>query len=57
MEALNDASTILELEEEALRVIARSFWGVASFYSSVPSSSKKRVKKLLAQKIVMQAIT
>ena len=46
MEAPNDASTILELEEEALRVIARSFWDVVFPYYSAPSSSQEKGREI-----------
>ncbi|XVE60645.1 hypothetical protein DITRI_Ditri05aG0144600 [Diplodiscus trichospermus] len=46
MEAPNDASTILEPEEEALRVIARSFWDVVLPYSSAPSSSQEKSREV-----------
>ena len=46
MEAPNDASTILELEEEALRVIARSFWDGVFPYYSAPSSSQEKGREI-----------
>ncbi|XP_022768519.1 protein odr-4 homolog [Durio zibethinus] len=42
MEVPNDASTILEPEEEALRVITRSFWDVVLPSSSPPSPSQEK---------------
>ncbi|XP_021284677.1 protein odr-4 homolog [Herrania umbratica] len=48
MEAPNDASTILEPEEEALRVITRSFWDVVVPCSSAPSSSQEKSKEIIS---------
>ncbi|KAE8666754.1 hypothetical protein F3Y22_tig00112491pilonHSYRG00202 [Hibiscus syriacus] len=42
MEAPNDASKILEPEEESLRVTTRSFWDIVLPYSSTSSSSQKK---------------
>ena len=46
MEAPNDPSTILEPEEEALRVMARSFWDVVLPYSSAPTSSQEKSREI-----------
>lgn len=46
METPNDASTILEPEEEALRVITRSFWDVVVPYSSAPSSFEEKSREI-----------
>ncbi|OMP06686.1 protein odr-4-like protein [Corchorus capsularis] len=48
MEAPDDVSTILEPEEEALRVITRSFWDVVIPYSSAPSSSLEKGREIIS---------
>ncbi|OMO57524.1 protein odr-4 like protein [Corchorus olitorius] len=48
MEAPDDVSTILEPEEEALRVMTRSFWDVVIPYSSAPSSSLEKGREIIS---------
>ncbi|XVE55652.1 hypothetical protein DITRI_Ditri03aG0175800 [Diplodiscus trichospermus] len=48
MEAPNDASTIFEPEDEALRVVSRSFWDVLFPYTSATSSSQEKSREIIS---------
>ncbi|KAL4333395.1 hypothetical protein GQ457_07G024380 [Hibiscus cannabinus] len=56
MEAPNDASKILEPEEESLRVTARSFWDAVLPYCSTSSPSNEKSREITSKETSQKTI-
>ncbi|KAK8642600.1 hypothetical protein V6N13_011937 [Hibiscus sabdariffa] len=56
MEAPNDASKILEPEEESLRVTARSFWDAVLPYCSTSSPSNEKSREITGKETSQKTI-